>query len=209
MASSNGFSDGVDPAFKGEATSQNEAQEWYSNSQETIDAVYSPLQLQEQEIRLVILGRAPSVDAPPVCRLKVVKLAARPIFEALSWAWGDPTRTQPMTLQGRVWHAPENLVSALKCLRKPDKFRTLWIDALCINQSNEVSALRERSRQVRLMKYIYSTASDVIIWMGVPEGDLAEFLVAYAFQNQSMEDAARHDFRHTIEMLRKLLELPW
>lgn len=48
------------------------------NSPETIDAVHGPLRLRDQEIRLVILEPASFVDAMPVCRLKVVKLATRP-----------------------------------------------------------------------------------------------------------------------------------
>jgi hypothetical protein len=212
MASNNSISEGVDLVVKAENASpqgHTEAQKWPRNSRETIDNVYDPLQLKNQEIRLVTLGPAPSVNAPPVCRLKVVKLSTQPVFEALSWAWGDARRTQPMTLQGKVWHAPENLVSALKSLRAVNKSKTLWVDALSINQSTEPAALIERGQQVRLMKYIFSMASHVIIWMGTPEGDLAEFLIKYAFQNQSMEEAARHDPITTTIMLSELLELPW
>jgi hypothetical protein len=212
MARNRSISQNVEVALnEGNPSSEeeNEPPEGHHNSQETIDAIFDALQLKEQEIRLVILGPAPSADAPPVCRLKVFKLAARPVFEALSWAWGDPTFTRPMTLQGRTWHGPANLVSALQCLRLPNKSRTLWVDALCINQSAEIAALKERGHQVQLMKYVYSMASHVIIWMGVPEGDLAEFLVMYAFQNQSLQDAARHDINLTIEKLLQILGLPW
>ena len=137
-----------------------------SNPQETIDAIYSSLQLSGQEIRLVALGPAGNADTLPICTLKVVKLSARPVFEALSWAWGDPSRTQAIILQNRIWQAPENLVSALKCLRLPHRSRTLWIDALCIKQSSEDGALKERGHQVELMKYVYSSASHVVFWMG-------------------------------------------
>lgn len=80
---------------------------------------------------------------------------------------------------------------------------------MCINQSTEPAAFNERGQQVRLMKNIFSTASHVVIWMGVPEGDLAEFLITYVFQNQSLEDATRRDPLTTTVMLLELLELPW
>ena len=38
----------------------------------------------------------------------------------------------------------------------------LWIDALCINQSD----LQERSQQVRFMKLIYEKAKTVYTWLG-------------------------------------------
>ena len=40
--------------------------------------------------------------------------------------------------------------------------RTLWIDAICINQSDDV----EKSQQVQLMRGIYATADHVLIWTG-------------------------------------------
>ena len=40
--------------------------------------------------------------------------------------------------------------------------RTLWIDALCINQDDLV----ERSAQVSIMGSIYSNTSKVLIWLG-------------------------------------------
>ncbi|KAF2732509.1 HET-domain-containing protein [Polyplosphaeria fusca] len=44
----------------------------------------------------------------------------------------------------------------------PHLHRTLWIDALCINQDDIV----ERGHQVRLMREIYSKAQKVSVWLG-------------------------------------------
>jgi hypothetical protein len=38
----------------------------------------------------------------------------------------------------------------------------LWIDALCINQDD----VNERTQQVRMMGDVYSSAEQVIIWLG-------------------------------------------
>ena len=57
-----------------------------------------------------------------------------------------------------------NLYAALQRLRPSgsDKPIILWIDAICIDQSN----VPERSAQVALMRDIYGTAANVIIWLG-------------------------------------------
>jgi hypothetical protein len=44
------------------------------------------------------------------------------------------------------------------------KLPLLWIDQLCINQSD----MNERSSQVQLMSSIYSTARIVLVWLGKP-----------------------------------------
>jgi hypothetical protein len=43
--------------------------------------------------------------------------------------------------------------------------RTLWVDALCINQVD----LDEKRHQIALMPGIYTKASTVIMWLGEPE----------------------------------------
>ncbi|KAN0084911.1 Heterokaryon incompatibility protein (HET) domain containing protein [Elaphomyces granulatus] len=45
--------------------------------------------------------------------------------------------------------------------------RKLWIDAICIDQSNEP----EKCRQIKLMKHIYGKAKQVVIWLGISEDD--------------------------------------
>jgi hypothetical protein len=56
----------------------------------------------------------------------------------------------------------KNLADALQHLRYPDRPRTLWIDAICVNQQD----LEERSRQVPRMADIYTLAQCVVIWLG-------------------------------------------
>jgi hypothetical protein len=56
----------------------------------------------------------------------------------------------------------KNLSIALRHLKLPSEPRTLWIDAICINQND----LSERSREVIEMGSIYSNASEVLVWLG-------------------------------------------
>jgi hypothetical protein len=101
-------------------------------------------------------------------------------YEALSYTWGLATaRTElakiipcsggtdkelslPATLEIR-----DNLASALRHLRYGDRPRTLWIDAICINQDDK----EERSEQVKRAATVYTEASGVVLWLGLPADD--------------------------------------
>ena len=68
----------------------------------------------------------------------------------------------------------DNLWLALWHLRLPDRKRIIWIDAICIDQSN----IKERNRVVLRMKDIYERADEVIAWLG-PEGNEDTFALSY------------------------------
>ena len=50
----------------------------------------------------------------------------------------------------------------LQYLRYEEKFRILWIDAICVDQQN----IEERGHQVSRMADIYRVANPVIVWLG-------------------------------------------
>lgn len=85
------------------------------------------------------------------------------LYEALSYVWGDPNHAVPILIGGRRHYVTENLHEALQRLRDDSLERTLWIDAICINQADE----KEKERQIQLMERIYGQASRVIVWLGV------------------------------------------
>ncbi|KAF1363555.1 HET-domain-containing protein [Lizonia empirigonia] len=94
-------------------------------------------------------------------------------FEALSYTWGDDAETTPIRIvdvdagkSGSLVVRP-NLAAALRYLRYPDRERTLWIDALCIDQSN----LEERGEQVKRMDQIYRLAKQVNVWLGAESAE--------------------------------------
>jgi len=60
-----------------------------------------------------------------------------------------------------------NLAVALRHLRLRKKSRTLWVDAICINQDDPV----ERSAEVLEMGSIYRNAQQVVIWLGPASHD--------------------------------------
>lgn len=90
----------------------------------------------------------------------------RPQYMALSYTWGDSARVKPITVNGKRMNVTENLWNALFHIRDPHRERVLWVDAICIDQSNN----EEKSTQVPLMSFIYSRANEVVIWLGDYKG---------------------------------------
>ena len=66
-------------------------------------------------------------------------------------------------LDDEPFYITVNLEIALTHLRYPDQERTLWVDAICIDQTNN----NERNEQVRYMREIYCHCSVDIFWLGV------------------------------------------
>ncbi|KAJ4226179.1 hypothetical protein NW759_004765 [Fusarium solani] len=92
-----------------------------------------------------------------------------PQYEALSYTWGNPENPQTVQVVSHddpsIFWTQEiqyNLSGALKHLRYPDKPRTLWVDAVCINQAD----IPERNAQVPRMSDIYRLADRVVVWLG-------------------------------------------
>lgn len=121
-----------------------------ANPQSVLDAIFQPLDANASEIRLATLKPSQSGNDPLACTLEVVRLEDLPAYEAISWCWGDPNVTEPIELCGHTFDVPRNLAEALRCFRLRDNPRTLWVDALCINQGLSPQALQERAEQVQV-----------------------------------------------------------
>ncbi|KAL7910530.1 heterokaryon incompatibility protein domain-containing protein [Trichoderma velutinum] len=63
-------------------------------------------------------------------------------YEALPYTWGEAKTFQYIEVNGQKLGITENLYFALKNFRYPHKDRMLWVDAICIGQTN----MKERSR---------------------------------------------------------------
>jgi len=83
-------------------------------------------------------------------------------FEALSYVWGSNAMTHTLELSGHSISITSSLHSALSRLRLASERRTLWADALCINQED----IAEKERQIPLMGRIFGSATHVIVDLG-------------------------------------------
>lgn len=57
-------------------------------------------------------------------------------YEALSWIWGSPSNSTVLVYKGQNISTRKSLDDALRDFRYADRTRTLWVDALCINQED-------------------------------------------------------------------------
>jgi len=114
------------------------------------------------EIRVVELHPGPD-DIPLSFTLRQHHLGSEDCrFETLSDCWGDPTDRSIIICNDTPFSVTKSLFGALKALRQEADPRTIWIDAICINQED----IDERNAQVQLMAKIYETAQEVIVWLG-------------------------------------------
>jgi hypothetical protein len=122
--------------------------------------------LLDDEIRILHLLPSTDVDSEIQCKLTREKAGPR-TYIALSYVWGDPTPAQPILLNGTTAYVTPNLSAALRQLRQSTRVLRLWVDALCINQNDDV----EKSAVVRRMGDIYENSRQVWMWLGVEDCD--------------------------------------
>jgi hypothetical protein len=96
------------------------------------------------------------------CTMESLPFVSKPHYDALSYTWGGMKRKKSVTVDGKKMDVTENLYEALLSIRLPRETRTVWVDQICIDQSNT----EEKNSQVPLMTFIYSRASNVLIWLG-------------------------------------------
>ncbi len=90
-------------------------------------------------------------------------------YEALSYVWGTGGVAGFVYCGGKGIGVTANCLTALTYLRRRRKVRTLWVDAICINQAGPIE---EKNHQVTLMSDVYTGASKVLIWLGDKRGRL-------------------------------------
>lgn len=167
-----------------------------------MDSIYqaAPLSHERRTIRLLRVHPDNDLNKAVSCDLSVIDLDAdHAPFATLSYVWninGEETR-DTILCGGQALSLTRNGHDALKHLRKRLGSFTIWIDAICIDQTNH----EEKSNQVLLMGSIYSKASIVYVWMGIGKSDsnrALNFIEHAGFQHyfrQDLESASIKD-RH-------------
>lgn len=141
--------------------------------------------LEDDEIRLLVLC-AGEWSHPLHGHLEIERLNEynQPMYDAVSYAWGDKTDTAAIFLDDFAVSIPQGLHKALCRLRSSSSPRRLWADAACINQSN----IQERSHQVSLMSQIFRRASRVYVWLGEDDDGMSEEAVRFLEEQASNVD---------------------
>ncbi|RDW56485.1 hypothetical protein BP5796_13126 [Coleophoma crateriformis] len=110
-----------------------------------------------------------------------------------------PLKQKKIILNGRKVSVGENLYQALGALREIPEVRNgtrIWVDSLCIDQSN----ITERSNEVKRMDQIYSKADRVVSHIGTPDNHANEVLqimelIGFATCDRDGADRLREWFR--------------
>ncbi|GAP86951.1 putative heterokaryon incompatibility protein [Rosellinia necatrix] len=136
----------------------------YEWNHEIAPVLYQPL---EGHLPLRLLLIHPGRPDDPL-RTELVPTTiddAKGSYDATSYTWGLPENPESINCGGsQVW-IQRNAFHMILDLRRPDKPRKIWIDAICINQCD----LDERAAQVSIMHHIYRCASATWVWLGRPD----------------------------------------
>ncbi|KAI1128814.1 heterokaryon incompatibility protein-domain-containing protein [Nemania abortiva] len=123
---------------------------------------YKRLDLKNSTFRLVRLARG-AQDEKVECGLIDATLDKDVMaYEAVSYAWGSSDKTCSIEVDGQAFKVTSNLWKLLRGIRMDDQDRYLWIDAISINQDDDL----ERGHQVQRMQTIYSHADHVLFYLG-------------------------------------------
>jgi hypothetical protein len=115
-------------------------------------------------------------DDPLECQLLVIDLESDHVqYPAISYVWGDPSDKKSIHCMNEALLIPSSLHAFLKTRRDGAKPWICWADAICINQSGDEEALRERAHQVEMMGTIFSKAKVVLVYLGEEPTGFEEF----------------------------------
>ena len=131
----------------------------------------------DKSLRLLKLMHAKEPSSDVICELFEVPPDQQRIlkYEALSWTWPAEDSKHLITISENNkafdFAISDNLFHALKVLRRQDESRTLWVDAICINQQDN----NEKNHQIPMMPTVYGEAERVCVWLGdaSDESDMA------------------------------------
>lgn len=158
--------------------------------------LYEPLNRSKSEVRVVVLE---SVDDQAmseahgnietlVLGMKTISLddSDHPSFNTLSYVWGELMSNSTVIINGFNVKVTQNLHLALHDLFRSNTNLLLWVDALCIDQSN----MQERGSQVQMMSRIYGSSARTVAHLGsFPPGPALRLLEELATRRRQPNPA--------------------
>jgi hypothetical protein len=161
--------------------------------------------LTDFEFRILILepGLLGSII---VGQIKECNLLKASVYSALSYVWGQEPAIYPVRINGKSKFIQPNLFQALQRIRPRSGQLHVLVDALCINQLDDL----EKNVQVRRMAAIYEKASSVLIWLG-EEDSSSKFALNFVSQITSRDFKWDHSWwkQHDCFALAQILDRPW
>ncbi|KAK4546460.1 hypothetical protein LTR36_002137 [Oleoguttula mirabilis] len=110
-------------------------------------------------------------------------------------ASSDFAPAETILLNGHRQSVPASTAAALRCMRLNDQRRTVWIDAVCINQLD----LEERGQQVAVMGPIFESSDGNLVYLGEDNGLTEQaFESVYALADEIKDEVGEQDFTNFI-----------
>lgn len=121
-----------------------------------------------------------------------------PSYEAVSWCWGVATAVGGLYVDSYDIDidVPGVCLAMLQDLRQQERSRHLWLDSICIIQTDPI----ERAQRVSLMGHIYRTASQVIAYTGAE--DACSIVVLNRSNKTWPKELSQNGLRH-------FMQRPW
>ena len=140
-----------------------------------LQRLYTPL-LGASQTRIVHIQLG-SQHAPFEAFHEVIDLDLRdaPSYNAISYCCGDPTPVSQVYLTDINKHLPigQNLTDALTRVLNDGIPGPFWVDAISIDQND----IEEKNKQVRMMTRVFTTADQVLMWLGRDDGTLRRAII--------------------------------
>jgi len=99
------------------------------------------------------------------CELSNFSRDSCPEYMALSYEWGIPLSEKPVIVNGFKMTVTANLQMALQHLIKEDDDIIIWIDAICINQTDD----DKKASHIGHMRDIYTQSAETFVWLGMSD----------------------------------------
>ncbi|KAI1203355.1 heterokaryon incompatibility protein-domain-containing protein [Nemania serpens] len=134
---------------------------------------YQQLDLKSSAFRLVRLLGGSRYCGEIHCEIVYTTLDDNVIpYEAVSYTWGTSDQPFSIIVETKIMMVTSNLWGLLRDIRQMDTDRYLWIDAISINQNDNL----ERGHQVQRMQAIYSGAERVLFYLGEMTGEIQNLM---------------------------------
>ncbi|KAF2657196.1 hypothetical protein K491DRAFT_691212 [Lophiostoma macrostomum CBS 122681] len=169
-----------------------------------MDALYQSIPLTKPAEQIRLLRWQPPEDPISNNNVPSYELSAHdctgdwPAYVAISYTWGDSIPLLPIHINGVIVQVRMNCWHALWQLRHHQIQDRIWIDSICINQTDNT----EKSAQVTAMAKIYKTAMSVAACLG--QGSSLNSLQNVASRARQLEQ-----LEHPKGVLDELEHLPY
>jgi hypothetical protein len=166
---------------------------------------YRPLRYHDS-VRILLLKPSLAGDDPIHCTLSTYRLSNLGLkYEPVSYTWGDCSDLVDIYIGGNraSLSVTRHCFNALKSLRLSNTPRLLWIDAICINQRDDV----ERSAQVQIMDQVYAKGFKTLVYLGEATSGTERLFDELEKADMGLEMPIPGP--EIVEQLEELLERPW